>query len=103
MAKYVASTTLREATWNATIIDGDVAGAVAKVKEQPGENILKFGTGELDRTLLERGLVDEFHFWKFPVALGSGDRLFEGIQTSLELVDTTTFRSGIVVLKYAPK
>jgi dihydrofolate reductase len=103
LPKYVASRTLEEATWNATIIDGDVPEAVAKLKEEDGENILKFGTGELDRPLLEHKLVDEYHFWKFPVATGSGDRLFEGIEATLQLLDTTTFGSGIVVATYAPK
>jgi dihydrofolate reductase len=103
MPKYVASNTLTDATWNATILDGDVADAVAKLKEEPGENILKFGTGELDRTLLDHRLVDEYHLWYFPVSVGSGDRLFDGIATTLDLVDTTRFKSGIVVLKFAPK
>ena len=104
MPKYVASRTLRDATWNATVIQGDVAEAVAALKEQPREkNIIKYGTGELDRTLIEQGLVDEFHFWLFPYAAGSGDRLLDGITTTLELLDTTRFGSGIVVLKYGPK
>ena len=104
MPKHVASNTLKEATWNATIIDGDVAQEVAKLKEQPGENLLKYGTGELDRTLLAHGLVDEFHFWIFPVLLGGGQRLIEGIDaTHLNLVETTRFGSGIVVNVYAPK
>ncbi len=102
LPKYVASRTLQDATWNATILEGDVAEAVAKIKEKPGANILKYGTGEVDRALVEHELVDEFHFWLFPFAAGSGERLFEGISTTLELVDTTRFRSGIVVLKYAP-
>jgi dihydrofolate reductase len=104
LPKYVASTTLQEATWNASIIKGDVAEEVADLKQQPGESILKFGTGELDRTLMAHNLVDEFHFWLFPVAVGSGQGLFDGIDvTHLNLVDTTTFESGIVVLTYAPK
>jgi dihydrofolate reductase len=104
LPKYVASNTLKEATWNATILEGDVAGEVAKLKQEPGENILKYGTGELDRTLMEHNLVDEFHFWLFPVAAGSGQRLFDGIDlTHLNLIDTTKFSSGIVVLTYAPK
>jgi dihydrofolate reductase len=103
LPKHVASRTLREATWNATVLQGDVAEEVAKLKQHTGENILKFGTGELDRTLLEHDLVDEFHFWLFPVAAGAGQRLFDGIDlTHLNLVDTTTFKSGIVVLTYAP-
>jgi dihydrofolate reductase len=101
--KHVASRTLSEATWNATIIQGDVAAAVAELKQEPGESILKYGTGELDRTLLEHGLLDELHFWVFPVLAGSGQRLIEGIETThLKLVETTRFGSGIVVLTYTP-
>lgn len=103
MPKYVASRTLQDATWNATIIKGDVAGEVARLKDQPGQDILKYGTGELDRTLIENNLVDEFHFWLFPVSLGAGQRLFDGIGgTRLKLVDTARFNSGIVVLVYTP-
>jgi dihydrofolate reductase len=103
LPKYVASRTARDATWNATIIEGDVAEEVAKLKQQPGEDILKFGTGELDRTLLEHGLLDELHFWVFPVLAGSGQPLIEGIETThLKLVDTTSFGSGIVVHTYTP-
>jgi dihydrofolate reductase len=104
MPKYVASTTLKETTWNATLLGTDVPGEVAKLKEQPGQNILKFGTGELDRTLLEHGLVDEFHFWVFPVAVGGGDRLFDRFGTThLNLLKTTTFSTGIDVHVYGPK
>ena len=104
MPKYVASTTLHDTTWNATLLGKDIADEVAKLKQEPGKNILKFGTGELDRTLLEHNLVDEFHFWVFPVAAGSGDRLFDGIaSTALSLVNTATFASGIVVHTYGPK
>jgi dihydrofolate reductase len=104
--KYVASRTLTETTWNATLLQGDVAEEVAKLKEQPGGNILKWGTGELDRTLVEHGLVDEFHFWYFPVIVGAGKHLFEGAgfdTTHLELADLKRFGSGIVVHVYVPK
>jgi dihydrofolate reductase len=103
--KYVASTTLEDATWNATIIEGDVATFVANLKQQPGTSILKYGTGRLDSTLLEHGLVDEFHFLLTPVAVGRGQHLFEDIDTppQLTLVDMTRFRNGVVVLVYAPK
>jgi dihydrofolate reductase len=104
MPKYVASRTLQEAKWNATVIKGDVAKEVARLKEQPGDNILKYGTGELDRALMQNDLVDEFHFWVFPVLVGGGERLLNGIDTThLKLIDTTTFDSGIVVHVYAPK
>lgn len=104
LPKYVASKTLRDTSWNAQLIAGDVADEVVKLKQQPGQSILKFGTGELDRTLLQDNLIDEFHFWVFPVVAGSGQRLLDGIDmTHLDLADTTRFRSGIVVLTYTPK
>ncbi len=102
MPKYVASRTLKEAAWNATVMQGPVAEEVAALKQQPGHDILKYGTGELDSTLMEHGLVDEFHLWLFPVIAGGGDRLFDGIDNGrLNLVRTTPFKSGIVVLTYA--
>ena len=104
MPKHVASRTLRDATWNATIIDGDVAEQVAELKAQPGANILKFGTGELDRTLLEHGLLDELHIWVFPVIAGGGDRLLEGNDlTHLDLLRSQQFASGLVVHVLGPK
>lgn len=103
MPKFVASRTLEDATWNATIIDGDVAEEVSKLKSEDGTGLLKFGTGELDRTLLRNGLIDELHLWIFPVLAGSGQRLIEGIETThLQLLDVTRFGSGIVVNTYAP-
>ncbi|GAB3658143.1 dihydrofolate reductase family protein [Glycomyces tarimensis] len=105
--KYVASRTLIEMDWNnTTVIQGDVAEEVAKLKEQSGKGILKWGTGELDRTLIDHGLVDEFHFWYFPVVVGAGKHLFEGTgidTTHLKLVDIERFDSGIAVHIYAPK
>jgi dihydrofolate reductase len=104
MPKHVASRTLRETTWNATVIDGDVASAVAELKRGDGGNLLKYGTGELDRVLLPARLVDELHLWVFPVIAGGGERLDVDVATThLELLDLTRFRSGIVVLTYGPK
>ncbi|WP_406229897.1 dihydrofolate reductase family protein [Nocardia sp. NBC_01009] len=106
MPKYVASRTLRQedATWNATILQGDVTEAVRVLKEQDGADILKFGTGSLSHLLLDNKLVDEYHFWIFPTIAGAGTRLFEGRDVShLELLDTTTFKSGIVVHRLAPR
>ena len=102
MPKHVASRTLTETTWNASLIEGDAAEGVAALKAQDGGDILKYGTGELDRALAEQRLVDEFHFWVFPVVAGQGDRLFDGLDlTTLKLVETSRFASGIVVLVYA--
>jgi dihydrofolate reductase len=103
--KYVASTTLRETTWNATVIDGNVATYVAELKKQPGGNIVKYGTGPLDATLMEHGLIDEFHLLVTPVAVGQGQHLFEDIGSApqLDLADVTRFGNGVVILKYTPK
>jgi dihydrofolate reductase len=102
MPKHVASRTLTETTWNASLIGGDVAEGVAALKAQDGGDIIKYGTGELDKTLAEHRLVDEFHFWVFPVVAGQGDRLFDGLDpTTLKLVETNRFASGIVVLVYS--
>ena len=105
LPKFVASTTLREATWNARLIKGDVAEEVSKLKKQPGKNIMKYGTSQLDRALIEHNLIDEFHFSIFPIAVGSGPRLFDGIDTArlrLKLTGTTSLRNGVVVLSYLP-
>lgn len=104
MPKHVASRTLTEATWNAEIIEGDVAEAVATLKDGDGGDILKYGTGELDRTLIGNGLVDEFHFWVFPVIAGSGQRLLDGFdKLDLKLLDIDRFESGIAVHVLGPK
>lgn len=104
MPKYVASTTLGETTWNATVLEGDAASAVARLKEEPGQNLLKFGTGSFSRTLIEHGLIDELHLWRFPVIAGTSDSIFDGLPvTQLRLLDTTTFSSGIVVEVFGPK
>jgi len=105
LPKFVASSTLREMTWNATPIAGDVTAEVTRLKNQPGKTIMKYGTGQLDRTLISHGLIDEFHFSVFPMTVGSGLRLFEGIDTSglkLRLTGTKTFPNGIVQLSYVP-
>jgi dihydrofolate reductase len=101
--KYVASTTLGEVGWNATLLAGDVAQRVAELKRLPGGYLLKYGTGSLDETLLAHGLIDEFRIWVVPVTTGPGQRLFEGVaQASLRLTGSTTLSTGVVVLRYAP-
>ncbi|MFI1867184.1 dihydrofolate reductase family protein [Streptomyces jumonjinensis] len=104
LPKYVASRTLTETAWNATLIKGDVAEEVAALKRRPGADIVKFGIGgELDRTLLEHKLVDEYQFWMFPVIAGSGERILDGISTAhLKLTSTTSLASGVVLLTYTP-
>jgi dihydrofolate reductase len=103
--KFVASTTLTEATWNATVIPGDVAGFVADLKRQPGSHIVKYGNGPLDRPLMANNLIDEFHLLLTPVAAGAGQHMFEEIQGApqLSLADVRRFASGVLILIYTPK
>jgi len=104
--KHVATTTLTDLGWNAQPIAGDVVEFVRTLKAQPGQNIVKYGTGPLDTLLLEHRLVDEYHLWLAPVAVGSGrQRLFEdlGGAVPLTLLGLRQFGSGVVVLRYAPK
>ncbi|HEV7626056.1 MAG TPA: dihydrofolate reductase family protein [Streptomyces sp.] len=104
MPKHVASRTLTETTWNASLLEGDVVDAVRKLKEQPGGDILKVGTGgSFSRSLLEHGLVDEYLFWLFPVIAGSGAHLYDGIDTTeFELTDVQRLDNGILGLTYVP-
>lgn len=104
--KYVASTTLEEPLeWNASLVGEDIAGEISALKQQPGKDILVFGSADLVNTLVEHDLVDEYRMMVFPVIVGNGKRLFaDGIGTkSLELVGTKTFDSGVVVLTYRPQ
>lgn len=103
--KYVVSTTMREASWNNShIISGNVAEEVAKLKQEPGQDILLAGSAQLVQTLMRHNLIDEYRLMIHPVVVGGGKRLFpEGSdRVALQLVDAKTFSSGIVVLSYAP-
>jgi dihydrofolate reductase len=102
--KYVASSTLKEPLpWrNSTLLDGDAAEAVAKLKEEPGEDLGVLGSGQLVRSLMQRGLVDEFVLMIHPLVLGTGRRLFADGDAFAELLltDTTTTTTGVVIAKY---
>ena len=83
-------------------LDGDAAAAVAKLKEEPGEDLGVLGSGQLARSLMPRGLVDEFVLMIHPLVLGTGRRLFTdgGAFAELGLTDTTTTTTGVVIAKY---
>ena len=103
--KHVVSTTLKEPLeWNnSSLIQGDVAEEVAKLKQQDGKDVLVFGSADLVNTLMQHDLVDEFRLMVFPVVVGSGKRLFgEGDTKTLKLAGTQTFDSGAIVLTYEP-
>lgn len=104
--KYVASTTLTEPLeWqNSTLLEGDVAEAVARLKEQPGGDIVILGSGELIRTLMPHGLIDAYVLPIHPLILGSGRRLFTdgGAVAKLRLVDATPTTTGVLIATYEP-
>jgi len=102
LPKHVASRTLRETTWNATVIEGDVAVAVAALKQQEGQDILVGGSGDLAQTLMEHDLIDEYRLMVYPLVVGSGKRLFRegGPAPKLRLAATQSFSTGVVLLTY---
>lgn len=103
--KYVVSTTLTDPSWhNSTVIAGDVAAALAKLKAQGGRDILLSGSADLVNSLIPIGLIDEYRLMVHPVVVGQGKKLFAGglDMTTLQLVDTKPFSTGIVVLTYVP-
>jgi dihydrofolate reductase len=104
LKKLVASTTLKTVGWNATLLDGDVAQALAVIKRQAGGDILKYGVSQLDRTLLAAGLVDEYHLSIVPTWVGHGKRAFDDVGSiDLDLVGTHRFDNGVVTLTYVPR
>jgi dihydrofolate reductase len=104
MPKHVASRTLRDPGWNATVLGPDVADAIARLKQQPGKDLIKYGTSRLDDLLLRERLLDELHLWYMPVVVGAGQRLFEGVDTSsldLQLIAERRLSNGSIMLSYA--
>jgi dihydrofolate reductase len=105
LPKYVASTTLDSVDWeNSSLLGGDVASEVAKLKEQPGNELQVHGSGHLAHTLIEHDLIDEYRLLYFPVHLGSGKKLFPdgGKAAALRLTSTTSTASGVVIATYEP-
>jgi dihydrofolate reductase len=103
--KYVASTTLESPEWNnSTVIEGDVAEAVARLKQQDGKDIMVNGSGALVRTLMRNHLLDELRLFVHPVVVGSGRRLFDDQSDPVEfaLVDSHAYDNGVISLTYKP-
>jgi dihydrofolate reductase len=101
--KYVVSRTLDTVEWNnSTLLQGDIAEEVGKLKDQPGTEIQVTGSGQLIQTLMKHDLVDEYRLWIFPVLLGSGKRLFADgtIPAGLKLVDTKISTTGVAIHSY---
>jgi dihydrofolate reductase len=104
--KYVASRTLDEPlSWsNSALLDGDAVEAVAKLREEPGKDIVILGSGQLVTALMPHDLIDEYVLLIHPLVLGSGRRLFpEGSSfAALRLVDSVTTTTGVVIATYQP-
>jgi dihydrofolate reductase len=104
--KFVASKTLQEPLpWvNSTLLEGDAAEAVARLKEQPGKDIVVLGSGDLVQSLMRCNLIDEYVLQIHPLILGSGRRLFNdgGSRATLKLIDTKTTSTGVMIATYQP-
>jgi dihydrofolate reductase len=103
--KYVASTTLESPEWNnTTVIQGDVAEAVAGLKQEDGKDIMVNGSGALVRTLMRDHVLDELRLFVHPVVVGSGIRLFdaESDPVELALIDSHAYDNGVISLTYRP-
>lgn len=105
--KYVASTTLTEplAWQNSTLLKGEGAEAVARLKQDVQENLVVFGSGVLVRSLMSRGLVDELVLMTHPLVLGAGRRLFPGsgpLLSDFRLADSATSDAGVIIAVYQP-
>jgi len=102
--KYVASTTLAEPLpWQSSrLLDGDAAEAVARLKQEPGKDLVVLGSGELVQALRRRDLVDRYQLLIHPLVLGSGRRLFPdgGWTAALELVDSVPTTTGVIIATY---
>ncbi len=105
MPKYVVSSTLEQPEWNnSTVLKGDVAEEVAKLRREHDGDIVVHGSARLVQTLLERDLVDELRLMVYPLVLGSGRRLFAETSDKkpLRLVDSKVVGDGVAILIYEP-
>ena len=105
MPKYVVSSTLKDPSWtNSTVLSGDVAGEVAKLKQQADGDIVVHGSVQLVQALIDHDLVDELRLMVFPVVLGSGKRIFgeTSDKKPLRLVDSRVVGDGVAILMYEP-
>jgi dihydrofolate reductase len=101
LPKYVATTTLSQLEWNASVVRGDVTEEVQRLKQAPGQNILLYASGTLVRSLLSSGLIDEYRLMVHPMVLGHGKRLFEeGSEVKLRLKGVQTTSTGVAVMTY---
>jgi dihydrofolate reductase len=104
-SKVVFSKSMEKAAWkNTTLVKGDPAEAVRRMKAEGGEGMVIFGSGEIVALLAQAGLIDEYQIVVSPVALGGGKAMFEGMtkRLSLKLTKSRVFGNGSVLLHYEP-
>jgi dihydrofolate reductase len=104
--KVVFSRTLERADWPETrIASGDLAEEVGRLKQEPGADLIAYGGARLDQALSRLGLVDEYRLMLQPAALGAGLPLFQGLAEplQLELIEATTYRTGLAIHIYRPR
>jgi len=103
MQKLVASRSLKRADWNATVIQGSLEAEAAKLRKGSGQDILVAGSSMVVSTLMSNKLVDEYRFLTYPIVVGKGKRLLpEQITVPLKLIESKSFSSGVVLLRYVP-
>ena len=103
LPKVVFSKTLQHVEGkNVRVENGDLAGAVKKMKSQPGKDIVVYGGATFVSALIEQGLIDEMNFFVNPVSIGAGMRVFKG-RVPLKLAASTAYPCGIVVNSYLQK
>jgi dihydrofolate reductase len=105
MPKYVVSSTLKDPEWtNSTVLDGDLADEVSKLRDEVDGDIVVHGSAQLVQALVDNGLVDELRLMVFPVVLGAGKRLFgeTSDKQRLRLSDSKTVGDGVQILTYEP-
>ena len=105
MPKYVVSSTLKDPEWtNSTVISGDLASEVGRLKQEIDGDIVVHGSAQLVQALVEEGLVDELRLMVFPVVLGTGKRLFgeTSDKRPLRLSDSKIVGDGVAILTYVP-
>jgi len=105
MPKYVVSSTLDKVEWTGSkLVKGDAVAEVRKLKEEPGHDLLLSGSGQLFQALMQENVIDLYRFMVYPLVLGQGRRLFTDAvdKRALELSESKTFGSGIIILEYRP-
>jgi dihydrofolate reductase len=105
LPKFVVSQSLKEPLeWNGTLLKGNIAEEIRKLKQEPGQDILIYGSGKLVNSLMAHNVIDVYRLMVHPVVLGTGKPLFEdgATITSLKLIDSKTTDTGVVMLTYEP-